>query len=136
MATKSKTPAKKTAKKISAADKIAAREPLDLKPIKEKLTRADILGDLQDTCELSKAQAKHVLERLGELMLASLHPRGCGEFTLPGLVTLKTKKIPARKGGKEIVSFGVKRIQQAKPATVRVKARALAKAKLAALGKQ
>jgi hypothetical protein len=66
--------------------------------------------------------------------LGSVHPRGVGEFTLPGVLKVTLRKVPARKAGTLIrnPSTGEMVPGAAKPASVRVKVRALSKLKGAA----
>jgi hypothetical protein len=67
-------------------------------------------------------------------MLGSVHPRGHGEFTLPGLLKVSLRKVPARKAGTLVrnPATGEMIPAAAKPASVRVKIRALSKLKSAA----
>jgi hypothetical protein len=68
-------------------------------------------------------------------MLGLVHPRGVGEFTLPGLFKIILRKVPARKAGtlnrKPATGEMIK--GAAKSASVRVKIRALSKLKGAAI---
>jgi len=68
-------------------------------------------------------------------MTGSIHPRGAGEFTFPGLFKIALQKVPARKAGTLVrnPSTGEMVPGAAKPASMRVKIRALAKLKAAAL---
>jgi hypothetical protein len=63
-----------------------------------------------------------------------VHPRGLGEFTLPGLLKVNLRKVPARKAGTLVrnPATGEMIKASAKPASVRVKIRALSKLKSAA----
>jgi hypothetical protein len=69
-------------------------------------------------------------------MLGSIHPKGLGEFTLPGLLKVTLRKVPARKAGTLVRNPATGEMQPAaaKPASVRVKIRALSKLKGAAIG--
>jgi len=75
-----------------------------------------------------------VLAALEGTMLGALHKKGAGLFVLPGLVKITSQAVPAKKKrfGKDPFT-GQERWFDAKPATVRVKARALKKLKEAAL---
>jgi len=95
--------------------------------------RSELMERLAAETDMSKRDVAKVYGALHDLMLGSLMPKAVGEFTLPGLMKIVTKKIPAKKGGQKIVSFGVERISKPKPATVRVRARLLAKVKQIAL---
>jgi hypothetical protein len=79
--------------------------------------------------------AKGILTTLENALLGSVHPRGAGEFTLPGLLKVTLRKVPARKAGTLVrnPSTGEMMPGAAKPASVRVKIRALSKLKTAAV---
>ena len=66
-------------------------------------------------------------------MMGSIHPRGAGQFTLPGILKISLLKVPARKAGTLVrnPSAGEMVKGAAKPASMRVKIRALAKLKAA-----
>jgi hypothetical protein len=78
--------------------------------------------------------AKGVLATIEGAMMGSIHPRGVGEFTLPGIFKVSLRKVPARKAGTMIrnPSTGQMVPGAAKPASVRIKIRPLAKLKAAA----
>jgi len=63
-----------------------------------------------------------------------VHKKGLGEFTLPGLLKVVVQNVPAKKKrmGKDPFT-GVERMFAAKPASVKIKTRALKKLKDAAL---
>ncbi len=129
MATKAKTAAKKPA----PAKKSAAIAPA-LKPLKDAFTKASLVNHLAEQAELDAKSVKAVLLHLENTILASLHKKGAGEFTLPGLFKVTSVKVPAtkRRFGKNPFT-GQEQWFEAKPATVRVKVRALKKVKDAAL---
>lgn len=67
-------------------------------------------------------------------MLASVHEKGLGSFTLPGLLKMNVINVPAEKKRRGIDPFTkVEREFAAKPASVKIKTRALTKLKDAAL---
>ena len=129
MATKEKTGIKSTAKKASP------KAPVAIKPVKEKLTKSAMLSQIAEKTDLSRAQVGEVITALEELMLGSVHPNGIGEFMFPGLFKVALRKVPARKAGAMIRNPATGEMMKAtaKPASVRVKIRALAKLKSAAL---
>ena len=135
-----KAPAKKPAAKAPAAKKAPAKKaaaaPVKLAPVKEALTKTALVNLIAEKHELSKATAKGVLETLESVMAGSLHPKGIGEFTLPGLLKISLRKVPARKAGTLIrnPSTGEMVPGAAKPASVRVKIRPLSKLKAATVG--
>jgi hypothetical protein len=70
------------------------------------------------------------------VLLGSVHPRGVGEFTLPGLLKVTLRKVPARRAGTLVRNPATGEMVKgtAKPASMRVKIRALSKLKTAASG--
>ena len=130
-----KAPAKKATAKKAPAKKAAAK-PAAAKagPVKETLTKSALVNLIAEQNGLTRANAQGVLATLENVMTGSLHPRGVGEFTLPGLLKITLRKVPARKAGTMIrnPSTGEMVPGAAKPASVRVKVRALSKLKAAA----
>ncbi len=112
----------------------AAKAPVVVRPVKEKLTKSALLGLIAEKNGISRKQAGDVLGTLEEVMLGSVHPNGIGEFQLPGLFKIALRKVPARKAGTLIrnPATGEMMKADAKPASVRVKIRALTKLKTAA----
>lgn len=76
---------------------------------------------------------KAVLAALEATILASVHKKGLGEFTLPGMLKIAVLNVPAKKKrmGKDPFT-GEERMFAAKPASVKIKTRALKKLKDAA----
>ena len=139
MAIKTKTAAKTAAKKASPAKKAApAKKPAattpTLKPLKDTFTKASLVSHLAEQAAVDAKAVKAVLLHLENTIVASLHKKGAGEFTLPGLFKVTSVKVPAtkRRFGKNPFT-GVDQWFEAKPATVRVKVRALKKVKDAAV---
>ena len=131
-----KTTGKAAAKKAVAKKTVRrAKELPTYDPVKEKLTKSELARWISEGTEVELRDVKKVLADLEQIMLGSLVRKGLGEFTLPGLLKIVTKHIPAKKGGKKAISpfTGEEYITKAKPATVRVKVRALAKLKNSAL---
>lgn len=131
MATAKKKPtaAKKTAKKPAAK-----AAPAAISPVKSTLTKSAFVTYIADQNELSRKQAANVLSTIESVMLGSICPKGVGEFTLPGLLKVTLRKVPARKAGTLIRNPATGEMVKAaaKPASVRVKVRALSKLKNAA----
>ncbi len=125
--------AKKPAKKASAKP-AAKKAPAAIRPQKDRLTKSAMLSLLAERTELSRGQVNSVLAELEGLMLGSVHPSGHGEFMFPGLFKVVLRKVPARKAGTMIrnPATGEMVKASAKPASVRVKIRPLAKLKGAA----
>ena len=126
--------AKKPVKKAAAKKPAAKKAPAAIRPVKERLTKSAILSLIAERTELSRAQVGGVLAELEGIMLGSVHPSGAGEFMFPGLFKVVLRKVPARKAGTLIRNPATGEMVKAaaKPASVRVKIRALAKLKGAA----
>ena len=113
----------------------SAKQPTaKTKPVKEALTKTALVNLIAEENGLTRNVAKGVLATIENAMSGSLHPRGIGEFTLPGLLKISLRKVPARKAGTMIrnPSTGEMVPGAAKPASVRVKIRPLSKLKAAA----
>ena len=139
MATAKKTtaPVKKTAaKKAAAPAKKAAAPaaPAAIKPVKEAFTKTALIAHLATQAGVEPKAAKAVPAALETAILASVHKKGSGEFTLPGLLKIGLQQVPAKKKrfGKDPFT-GEERWFPAKPASVKIKTRALKKLKDATL---
>ena len=84
--------------------------------------------------DIPRKAAVGVFATLESVMLGSVHPRGVGEFTLPGLLKVTLRKVPARRAGTLVRNPATGEMVKgaAKPASMRVKIRALSKLKTAA----
>lgn len=105
-----------------------------LKPIKTAFTKTGLIAHVAETAGVEPKQAKAVLGALEATMLASIHKRGLGAFTLPGLLKISAQAVPAKKKriGKDPFT-GQEREFAAKPASTRIKARVMKRLKDAAL---
>ncbi len=137
MATAKKTTAsakKPAAKKaaVPAAKKAAA--PAALKPVKDPFNKTTLVAHLATQAGVEPKTAKAVLAALETAILGAVHKKGCGEFTLPGLLKIGLQQVPAKKKrfGKDPFT-GEERWFAAKPASVKIKTRALKKLKDATL---
>ncbi len=133
-------PAKKTAvKKVPAnkasAKKVAVKASGAPAPIKDTFTKASLAAHLAERAAVEPKSVKAVLAALEDTILGSVHKKGAGEFTLSGLLKIVVQAVPAKKKrfGKDPFT-GEERWFPAKPASVRIKARALKKLKDAAAG--
>jgi nucleoid DNA-binding protein len=135
-----KKPAKKAAKKSVAksvkrapAKKAAAAKPA-VKPIKTALNKTSLVAHLVDASGVESKSVKAVLAALEATTLAAVSKKGVGEFTLPGLMKVMAQKVPAKpkRFGKNPFT-GEEQWFAEKPATVKVKVRALKKLKDAVL---
>ena len=154
MATAKKTPAPvakkavKAAAPVKAAKKAAApakavkaapakavkAAPAPLKPIKTAFNKTSLTAHLAEVSGVDLKSAKALMAALESTVLASIHKKGAGGFTLPGLIKITAQSVPAKKKrmGKDPFT-GEERMFAAKPASTKIKARALKKLKDAAL---
>jgi hypothetical protein len=128
---KAKTNKPATAKKTSSAGATAVR------PVKETLTKSALINLVATQNDLPRKTAAAVYATLEGVFLGSVHPRGVGEFTLPGLLKVSLRKVPARRAGTLVRNPATGEMSKgaAKPASVRVNIRALSKLKTAAVTK-
>jgi nucleoid DNA-binding protein len=92
------------------------------------LTKTELLANIAATTELPKTQVAAVLDALGAEIQKSLSNKGAGAVTIPGLVKIEKKKVPARKaetGVPNPFKPGELMDRPAKPAYNKVKVRAL-----------
>ena len=117
-----------------ATKKKSKPAPATIRPVKETLTKSALITLIAEQNEISRKTAMGVFATLESVMMGSLHPRGVGEFTLPGLLKITLRKVPARKAGTLIRNPATGEMMKAaaKPASMRVKVRALSKLKGAA----
>ena len=128
-ATKKAAATKAPAKK-AAAKKVAVKASGAPSPIKDTFTKASLAAHVAERSGVEPKSAKLVLAALEDTILGSVHKKGAGEFTLSGLLKIVVQAVPAKKKrfGKDPFT-GEERWFPAKPASVRVKARALKKLK-------
>lgn len=134
-AKKAPAPAKKTTKPAPAAKKAAVAKPVaTVKPIKAVFNKTTLVAHLVEQSGVEPKAAKAVLAALESAILGSVHKKGSGEFTLPGLMKIGLQQVPAKKKrfGKDPFT-GEERWFPAKPASVKIKTRALKKLKDATL---
>ncbi len=128
-----KTPAKaaaKTAAKKAPAKKAPAAPVKKLPALRDKMTKSAMLTEISDKTGLTRKQVDSVLEELEDLIERHIKKRAVGEFTLPGLLKIRSVKRPATKKrmgrnpatGEEIEI-------PAKPASTRVRISALKRLK-------
>jgi nucleoid DNA-binding protein len=95
---------------------------------KKSPTKTEILTNLANATGLSKKQVAEVFEALAAEIKKNLGTRGPGSFTIPGLVKVEKKKVPARPARKGVPNPfrpGETMDVAAKPASTKVKVRAL-----------
>jgi len=134
MATKKNVKSKKPAAKAPSKSKAGKARPAAVKPIKEVFSKSDLVRYLAAQTQVEFKRARDILEALESAMLGSVNKSGARQFTMPGLFKVTVQPIAAKEKrfGKDPFT-GVDRWFDAKPATVRVKVRALKKLKAAAL---
>ena len=125
--TKAKAAPAKAAKPVKAA-------PAALKPVKTAFNKSSLAAHVAEQSGVDAKSVKSVLAALEGAMLASVNKKGLGSFTLPGLLKVVVHNVPAKKKriGKDPFT-GIERQFAAKPASVKIKTRALKKLKDAAL---
>ena len=126
-----KTPAKKKLNKKTAASK-----PHKAPAVQKKFTKTEILSTISENTSLSKKDVNAVLDELGIVIERHLKKRAVGEFTLPGLLKIKSVNRPARPARKNVPNpFKPGEVMDVarKPATTRVKVLPLKKLKEFAL---
>ena len=108
--------------------------PALLKPIKTAFSKTGLMAHVAELAAVELKAVKAVLGALEATILASIHKKGLGEFTLPGLLKISAQQVPAKKKrlGKDPFT-GQERMFAAKPASTKIKTRALKKLKDAAL---
>ncbi|MGY0505335.1 HU family DNA-binding protein [Luteimonas sp. e5] len=122
---------KKAAAPKKAAPKKAAAKTM--KPITEPMTKSALVTHIAEHAEVAAKDVRNVLAALENTIQASMHKKGAGSFTLPGMFKITSTKVPAKPRRKGINPF-TKEEQwfAAKPASVKVKVRPLKKLKDAA----
>ena len=122
--------------KAKTSTKIVKPVAAALRPVKETFTKAALINLISEQNDIPRKTAVGVFATLESVILGSVHPRGVGEFTLPGLLKVTLRKVPARRAGTLVrnPATGEMIKSAAKPASMRVKIRALSKLKTAASG--
>lgn len=130
--TAKKAAPKKAEKKV--ATKAAAKPAAAPKPIKDALTKSGLVAHLAEAASVAAKDVRAVLAALEGAVASSVHKKGAGSFTLPGLLKITTVNVPAKPKRKGINPFTKEeQVFAAKPATTKIKVRPLKKLKDAAL---
>jgi nucleoid DNA-binding protein len=126
----------KVTKPKTSKSKISKTEAAPLRPVKETFTKSALINLIAEQNDIPRKTALGVFATLESVLLGSVHPRGVGEFTLPGLLKVTLRKVPARRAGTLVRNPATGEMVKgvAKPASMRVKIRALSKLKTAASG--
>ena len=94
----------------------------------KSMTKTQLISTISEECDLTRRQVNEVLESLSGQISRSLGRRGPGMFTIPGLIKIEKKKVPARKARKNVPNPfkpGEMMDIAAKPASTKIKVRAL-----------
>ncbi len=121
------------ATKKAAKGNKAAAAPAAVKPIKDALNKSGLVAHLVEASGVAARDVRAVLSALEGAVAGSVHKKGAGTFTLPGILKISAVNVPAKPKRKGINPF-TKEEQwfAAKPASVKVKVRPLKKLKDAA----
>ena len=136
MATAKKSMTKAAVKKATPAKKAAATptKPTAVKPISTAFNKSSLITHLAELAAVEVKAVRAIMASLEATILASVHKKGLGSFTLPGLLKVNVVNVPAKKKRTGIDPFTKQeRVFAAKPATIKIKTRALKKLKDAAL---
>jgi len=63
---------------------------------KKPMTKSELLNAIATECDLTRRQVSEVLVSMETQISKSLSRRGPGAFTIPGLVKIEKKHVPAR----------------------------------------
>ena len=91
------------------------------------MTKTEIMRSISETTGLQKKDVVAVMEALTDEIQKSLKGQGIGVFSIPGLVKIERRKVPARPAQKGVKNPFTGELQDrpAKPASVKVRVRAL-----------
>ena len=95
---------------------------------KKSMSKTQLIGAISEQTDMTRRDVNAVLESLSIQIEKSLGRRGPGMFTLPGLVKIEKRKVPARKARKGVPNpFKPGELMDipAKPASTKIKVRAL-----------
>lgn len=126
----------KNSSKKAASSKKANSASKKSSAIQKKYTKTEILNEISANTDVSKKEVAAVLDELSVVIERHIKKRAVGEFTLPGLLKIKSvvrPARPARKGVPNPFRPGELMDIPRKPATTRVKVLPLKKLKEFAL---
>ncbi|MEZ6140936.1 MAG: HU family DNA-binding protein [Zavarzinella sp.] len=115
----------KSVKNAKPAAKPAAKSA---KPAKKALTKSELLDAIAAATGKTRKEAGEFFNALSTIMVQQLSKKGPRALILPGLFKVSAIEKPATKGGQQKPNPfkpGEMMITKAKPATVKLKARAL-----------
>ena len=90
-------------------------------------TKTEVLNSIAESTGINKKDVSKVIDALAEEIKKNLATSGPGVFAIPGLVKIERKDVPAKaaRTGPDPFNKGQMREYPAKPASVKVKVRAL-----------
>jgi nucleoid DNA-binding protein len=100
--------------------------------VKDPMTKTEMFSEIAESTGLTRKQVASVFEELGSVIERHIKKKAAGQFTLPGLLKIKTVKKPARPAQKNVPNPfrpGEFMDVAAKPATTKVKILPLKKMK-------
>lgn len=96
------------------------------KKIAQAYTKTELVRELSERCELTKAQVNLVLEELKDIIGGHLKKSGPEKFTLPGILKIQVRSVAAKPAREGINPFTKEpTVFPAKPASRKVKVTAL-----------
>ncbi len=91
-------------------------------------SKTEVLNSIAEMSGLNKKDVSNVIDALMDVIKSSLSSSGPGVFAIPGLVKIERKDVPAKEariGVPDPFKPGHTRDYAAKPASVKIKVRAL-----------
>jgi len=111
-----------------------SKKPAPMKPVTQALSKSGLVSHIASHTGVDTKSVRAVLESLEQTMHSAVGKRGAGLFTMPGVFKMTAVAVAAKPKRKGIDPFTKEeRWFNAKPASVKVKIRALKKLKDAAL---
>ena len=95
---------------------------------KRPLSKTQLIGAISEQTDMTRKEVASVMDALNLQIEKSLGRRGPGMFTLPGLIKIEKRRVPARKARKGVPNpFKPGELMDipAKPASTKIKVRAL-----------
>ncbi len=95
---------KKSSKKAASKSKVKATSAAKKQTaaIQKKYTKTEILNEISQNTSVSKKEVSAVLDELAVVIERHIKKRAVGEFTLPGLLKIKSVERPARPARKNV----------------------------------
>ena len=116
-------------RKTSAAPAKAAKKTT---AVKDRWTKTQLVNEISESTGVARKDVNAVLDQLGTAIERHVKKGAAGEFVMPGLFKIQTRKVPARRAQKNVPNPfrpGEMMDVKARPASVQVKVRPLKKLK-------